>query len=208
MGSPNLAIAHIAAAQNQPEVTANDAVDALDNSINLKVSIALTDADTTLTQAQLASGGVLKFTGTLSTNRHLNLPASIGRLFIIINATTGGFNLIVQVIGAPGTTVTVPASATALLLLYSDGTNVSQASSSSGGGGSGNNAYAETPSGSIDGTNTSFTLAHAPNPSTALMYYLNGLLLKQGVDYTLSSTAITMTAAPLSGDVPQAFYPY
>jgi hypothetical protein len=36
MASPNLAITHVAAAQNQKEVTVNDAIDALDR--------ALTDA--------------------------------------------------------------------------------------------------------------------------------------------------------------------
>jgi hypothetical protein len=54
----------------------------------------------------------------------------------------------------------------------------------------------ETPSGVIDGSNQSFTLAHAPNEPTSLLLYLNGQYLNQGVDYTLSGNVITMATAP------------
>src|SRR5712691_12875245 len=98
MSTPQLAIQHIAAAQNQKEVTANAAFNALDNSDNAEVSFANTDADMTLTQAQLASGGCIKITGALTANRHVNVPA-ISRSFIFLNATSGGHSLIVQVTG-------------------------------------------------------------------------------------------------------------
>lgn len=60
----------------------------------------------------------------------------------------------------------------------------------------------ETPSGSINGSNTAFTLANTPTAGT-LKVYLNGLRLKSGAgnDYTLSTATITMTTAPVSGDV-------
>jgi hypothetical protein len=217
MASPNLGIIHIAAAQNQPEVTANGAFDLLDDSINLEVFIAMADADATLTQAQLASGGVIQMTGALTANRKIILPGSIGRLFVFQNATTGGFNLIVQTSSGVGTTVSVPPSGN-LLLLYSDGTNVTQVSggASSGGGGGGgtvpNFADEETPGGTIDGSNTAFTLANAPSPAASLILVRasgaggGAVLTAGGVDFTLSGANITMANPPAVGDTLLAWY--
>jgi hypothetical protein len=65
----------------------------------------------------------------------------------------------------------------------------------------------ETPGGTIDGTNTAFTLANAPSPASSLNLFLNGLRLTAGgVDYTLAGTAITMVSAPNPGDVFVANY--
>ena len=70
----------------------------------------------------------------------------------------------------------------------------------------------ETPSGTLNGSNTSFTLANAPatvNGSTSsLELALNGSVLEAGSgnDYTLSSTTITMLFAPVSTDKLRAFY--
>jgi hypothetical protein len=217
MGTQNLGIAYIAAGQNQPEVTANDAFNALDNSVNLEVSIAMTDADAALTQAQLASGGVIVMTGALTADRHINLPTAIGRSFIFKNGTSGGHNLIVQVTGAPGTYVTASASGS-LIPLYSDGANVSQIAAGSGGGGGGsggtmpNFADEETPGGSINGSNMAFTLAYAPNPPASLILVQSsgaggGAVLKAGgVDFTLSGLNITMVNAPATGDSLLAWY--
>lgn len=65
---------------------------------------------------------------------------------------------------------------------------------------------AETPGGTIDGNNTSFTLAYAP--AGGLMIFLNGLLQANGVDYTASGANITFTPAstPQPGDVLLAYY--
>lgn len=57
----------------------------------------------------------------------------------------------------------------------------------------------QTPSGSINGVNTSFTLSQTPSPSTSLAVYRNGLLLSSGIDYTLSGAVITF----LTGGIPQ-----
>jgi hypothetical protein len=56
----------------------------------------------------------------------------------------------------------------------------------------------QTPSGTIDGTNTTFTVA----AFSVLLLYRNGLLLTVGVDYTLSGSTITMTSAPLPASGP------
>ncbi|HML15470.1 MAG TPA: hypothetical protein VK419_00530 [Bryobacteraceae bacterium] len=68
----------------------------------------------------------------------------------------------------------------------------------------------ETPSGAINGSNTSFTLVNAPSPPASLSLYLNGLLMTQGIDYTLSGNAISFLTAstPQSGDLLVASYRY
>lgn len=59
----------------------------------------------------------------------------------------------------------------------------------------------EIPSGSINGSNTAFTLANTP-VSGSEHVYLNGVLQESGAgnDYTISGAAITMATAPLSGE--------
>ena len=68
-----------------------------------------------------------------------------------------------------------------------------------------NFVFGETPSGTINGSNTTFTISATPTSNT-LGLYLNGILLKSGAgnDYTLSTNTISMTTAPVSGDVLQA----
>lgn len=46
-----------------------------------------------------------------------------------------------------------------------------------------------TPTGTIDGHNAVFTLPDVPNPLTSCDLHLNGLLLQQGVDYTIAPSA-------------------
>lgn len=59
----------------------------------------------------------------------------------------------------------------------------------------------EAPSGSVNGSNTSFTLAASPVSGTEQVY-LNGILQEPGSgnDYTISGSAITFLAAPATGD--------
>ena len=65
----------------------------------------------------------------------------------------------------------------------------------------------ETPSGSINGSNTSFTIANTPTAGTVKLF-LNGVRQKSGAgnDYTITTNTITMTTAPISGDVLIADY--
>lgn len=65
----------------------------------------------------------------------------------------------------------------------------------------------ETPSGSINGSNAAFTLAHLPVAGT-LMLIVNGLMMLEGGDYNLSGTTVTFVAGavPESGDWIRATY--
>lgn len=69
------------------------------------------------------------------------------------------------------------------------------------GGGSPNFADNETPSGTINGTNVTFTLAHTPSPTGSLILTLAGLTQWQNAsgDYTLSTNTITFALAPTLG---------
>jgi hypothetical protein len=68
----------------------------------------------------------------------------------------------------------------------------------------------EVPSGAINGLNTTFTLANTPSPTTSLLVYLNGLLMNQGLDYTISGNTImfALASAPQAGDTVLASYRY
>jgi hypothetical protein len=58
---------------------------------------------------------------------------------------------------------------------------------------------AEIPSGTLDGVNATFTIANTPSPSSSTAVYRNGLLLKQGGDYTVTTNSILF----VSGAIPQ-----
>ena len=64
----------------------------------------------------------------------------------------------------------------------------------------------ETPSGTVNGSNTSFTLAHAPVTTLSVSLYLDGILLVYTTDYTISGTTITMVNAPVLGQSLRAVY--
>lgn len=61
----------------------------------------------------------------------------------------------------------------------------------------------ETPAGSINGSNATFTLSDAPSPASSLALYRNGILQKPDLDYALSgNTVIFVTASiPQPGDI-------
>src|SRR6185437_259164 len=138
------------------------------------------------------------------------------------DATTSGSNAVtvakingttVPVNAAADQTVVTTASAVAAWASIPNCTGALQYSTtthsfSCGGVLTGTFVDAETPTGTINGSNVTFTLAHAPNPGAALQLYLNGQQLIAGAsaDYTLSSATITMASAPKSNDVLIAFY--
>lgn len=59
----------------------------------------------------------------------------------------------------------------------------------------------EIPTGSINGSNTAFTLANTPVAGSEHVY-VNGILQESGAgnDYTISGASITMLTAPLTGE--------
>jgi hypothetical protein len=68
---------------------------------------AITDADQTLTAAQVGNGRIVNITGTLTADRTITMPLTgQQKSWIIRNGTTGGFNIIVTAGGA--TTFSIP----------------------------------------------------------------------------------------------------
>ena len=109
MSTPNLAIPHIAAAQNQKEVTANDAFDRLDEAITGRLQLDFAAGDVTLTASQFRRHVAFAAINVVS-GRELLLPA-MRRLFLVDNGA-GATALVVR---QGTTTVTLPAGGLQLL---------------------------------------------------------------------------------------------
>lgn len=65
----------------------------------------------------------------------------------------------------------------------------------------------ETPTWTINGSNTAFTLANTPSASSEKVY-LNGVRQQRGWDYTISTAIITFTSAPIPWDIILTDYRY
>lgn len=120
MSTPNLGIAHIAAAQTQKEVTANDAFDKLEEAMCDSLSKAMADANQTLTTVEAFENLLIICTGALTGAKDLVVPAA-KKAYIIKNNATGGFAVTCKT--PSGTGVAVGPS-DGYVHLYCDGTNV------------------------------------------------------------------------------------
>ena len=71
-------------------------------------------------------------------------------------------------------------------------------------------AFGETPSGNVNGSNATFTLAFQPAPGSSLQLYRNGLLMGANIDFVLTSNQITFLtpSVPQTGDTLIATYLY
>lgn len=102
MSTPNLGISHLAASQNQKEVTVNAGFDAFDAAITDVFSQAMADADQTPSSANALDHAVIECTGALTADRHLILP-NVKKIYAVNNKTTGGHNIIVETASASAT---------------------------------------------------------------------------------------------------------
>src|SRR5579859_3543066 len=116
--TPNLLIALIAISQNLKEVTFNTAIDLLDEAMCSNKGEAISGSTTALSQTDFLTNMFLKFTGALTGNNTITLPSGCAKLFMVLNSTTGGHNLIFTV-GTGASTVTI--SDANPHLMYSDG---------------------------------------------------------------------------------------
>lgn len=64
----------------------------------------------------------------------------------------------------------------------------------------------ETPSGTVNGSNTTFTIANVPLETEAVQVFKNGLLQRLTTDYTFSGTTITFVNAPATASDLQVHY--
>ncbi len=97
-------------------------------------------------------------------------------------------------------TFIVPPSANSSVLTYYRNTSILNLSTY-------NYVDAIIPSGNINGINNTFTLPTIPSPPSSLQLFLNGFLLKENVDFSLSGNVITYIKIPNRGNH-IAFYNY
>lgn len=118
MTSPNLAAPHVAASQDQKEVTINDATDALDAAITESLSIDCSAGGTiSVTTAQAQANARFVLTGTPAAGFTLELP-NVPRLLVISN----GSGQIATLGNATGATYAL--SDSAQKFVHSSGTGV------------------------------------------------------------------------------------
>lgn len=69
----------------------------------------------------------------------------------------------------------------------------------------------EVPHGVLDGNNQIFTIVNIPNPANSLILTRNGLVMKRGVDYSISANNITFASGestPQESDLLLTWYRY
>lgn len=155
---------------------------------NLK-SIALSGSSVTLTQVQ-AAYPILIFTGTLTANCTVNIPAQVGK-WIVVNRTTGSFT--VQFKTPSGTGVYAPQGYA--VYTYGDATNIYYVSS----GFSTQEGYLTSTQGQ-----TVFSLSgfnYVPSVNT-LAVFVNGSKQISGTNYSeTNSTSFTFMTGLNAGDI-------
>jgi hypothetical protein len=204
MTSPNLAITHVAAAQNQKEVTVNDAINALDRALTEALSIDFSGGPVTLTAAQFRTAIAFKPSATLTAPASLTVP-QIKRVFVVIN--TDGFFTIDVVRGSA--TVSVPPGTA--FCLCTDGTANGLYAAGGGGGNGGGNAFvdlADVPS-SYSGQQGRALIVNAGASGLAFadlpnLGALSGRSFVTGATGSISTVSTTAYATKGVGFVPAA----
>lgn len=198
--SPNLRLELIGTGEQQGSwgtTTNTNLGTLLEEAIGGYVSVAVTDgADTTLTtsngSADQSRNMVINLTGALTGARNVICPA-IEKVYIVRNATTGGFAVTFKVSGQTG--ISIPNGAT--YVLYVDGTDVRQATGSiaSGGTGASTAAGAATNLGLGTGDSPQFAAVNIGNATdTTITRSAAGVLAVEGGVIPKENRANTFTA--------------
>ena len=148
-------------------------------------------ASGTLTMSALTASTVVG----LDASKNLVSIATIG----VANGGTGASSFAAgNVILGNGTSAfQVVAPGASGNVLTSNGTTWTSAAPTGGGGGGAGTASLVVPTGTINGTNTAFTLPDSPTGDVVV--FLNGLQVAE-TGYSLSGSTLTMSVAPLTGD--------
>ena len=65
----------------------------------------------------------------------------------------------------------------------------------------------EVPTGVVNGTNRNFSLSHEPHHPKTIQLYMDGLILRQGIDYFPTvSGGLILNEAPIAGQRLYAVY--
>ena len=155
-------------------------------------STALTGLSSTVSGLSSTVSG---HTGSLST-----LAGNLNALTSIVTGHTSSLNSLNATVSGLNTSVTNLGDSLTALISTVNGLNA---------GGS-NMVFvdAETPAGTLNGSNAAFTLAHSPAPTASLTLFRNGVLQRAGTDFTLSEASIVFASGsvPQAGDSVHAYY--
>jgi hypothetical protein len=203
MPTPNLNITHVAAAQNNKEVTVNDALNALDVALTDALSVDFSGGPVTLTSAQFRTAIAFKPSATLTAPPSLTVP-QLKRVFVVIN--TDGFFTIDVVRG--NKTISVPPGTA--FCLCTDGT-ANGLYAAGGGGGGGASAFtdlSDTPS-SYSGQQGRAVIVNAGASGLAFadlpnLGALSGRSFITGATGSISAVSTTSYATKGTGFVPAA----
>ena len=124
MATTNLDIAEVAPAQNNKEITINDAIEALDQATQGALAVAVS-GDTTLTAVQYRSRFMFELSGSPSSGFSLTLPDDIERLIAVRNTTDQLCTLTLDT-----STLAIPAGTQAVV--WSDGETLRPLSGAAG----------------------------------------------------------------------------
>jgi hypothetical protein len=103
------------------QIPVNGDWDIADKAFGGTLSVSLTNANVTLTQANCQNVRIA-LTGALSGNVTIFFPAGVAGFFIVSNATTNAFTVTLSSAGGPGTTINIDQGFTNMI--FTDGTNV------------------------------------------------------------------------------------
>ena len=174
----------------------NGVFNALDVTLGSSLAVSITSTDVMLTTSQFQNA-VFVCSGALTGNHSLILPlgpnsatVAVGGRFIVVNNTTGAYNLTVLTAAVGSTGVTVPQGFAANL--YSDGTNVKAGTTGAAGFAQAVNG---NPNGQLAGT------AASVNTNASIAWdYTNAILY---ICTTTGDSTHAVWTNPVSGSLPQ-----
>jgi hypothetical protein len=181
----------------------------IDLTANVKgvLPIANGGSNTSSTLTGIVRGGSAYTAAELSGD--VTTSGSNAATVVKVNGTTVGTNssadqTVVTTASATGAWTSIP-NCTAGALQYATSTHTFSCGTIL----TGTFSDAEVPSGTINGSNVTFTLAHTPSPAADLTCFLNGVEQRAaGADYTLATATITYGTAPATGSTLVCNYRY
>jgi hypothetical protein len=157
------------------------------------------------TSVNIGAAGFLWINGVLVSSPNLNIVlAANATSYIFMNTTNGAVQM---------NTTGFPAGGVPICTATTNRNSVANLTDNridffvlTGGQSTPNFEDNETPSGTIDGVNTVFTLVKPPNPGASLQLFLNGTIQQQSTGYSLSGNTVTFVFAPAINSVLIANY--
>ena len=185
-----------------------DITSGADGSVTIAASGSLLTFEALAAAPSVTFNGDVYIGGTLFGESPLDIASDINAVGVII--THGGLSGSLTTL-ADGSPYLIAGSGIAITTGSSGQITITSTHAAGDGSGSGglltDLVLNETPTGAIDGSNTSFTIANTPSDPNTVMLWLNGQLLTRGSDFAVSGTNITFLCdPPLIDDVLLSMY--